>query len=298
MDRNDTYFDRMAEPIPPTAPGGGETNKKAQKSSGRGLFFIGMVTGLGITLLLLAVVYLGFGLQAVMEHQDGPVLSQDSAVNDTLVEKLQMLESIIDQYYFLDEGSDEEIQTGIYRGMMDSLGDPYTVYYSQEELTSFMEQTNGTYYGIGAYMTQDTVTGLPMITGVIEGSPAEAADLRANDLIYEVNGESVYGKSLDEAVAMIKGEEGTQVTLTVVRENETDTLEFTLTRARVETPTVSFRMLEDGMAYIELTEFDDVSVDQFAEALAMARGSGMEGLILDLRGNPGEAWTRWSTCAA
>ncbi len=287
MDRNDTYFDRMAEPIPPAAPGGGETNKKAQKSSGRGLFFIGMVTGLGITLLLLAVVYLGFGLQAVMEHQDGPVLSQDSAVNDTLVEKLQMLESIIDQYYFLDEVSDEEIQTGIYRGMMDSLGDPYTVYYSQEELTSFMEQTNGTYYGIGAYMTQDTVTGLPMITGVIEGSPAEAADLRANDLIYEVNGESVYGKSLDEAVAMIKGEEGTQVTLTVVRENETDTLEFTLTRARVETPTVSFRMLEDGMAYIELTEFDDVSVDQFAEALAMARGSGMEGLILDLRGNPG-----------
>lgn len=150
-----------------------------------------------------------------------------------------------------------------------------------------MEQSQGIYYGIGAYVQLDTNTGLPKISGVIEGSPAEAADLRANDLIYEVDGTSTYGLSLTEAVALIKGPEGTNVEITLIREGESDYVSLTLTRQKVESPTVEFRMLEDDMAYIQVTEFDDVTVDQFAEALAMARGSDAEGIILDLRGNPG-----------
>ena len=131
------------------------------------------------------------------------------------------------------------------------------------------------------------IPGFPKISGVIEGAPAEAADLRANDLIYEVDGESTYGLSLTEAVSMIKGPEGTDVVLTIVREGATGFLEVTITRAKVEATTVNQEMLEDGMAYIQVTEFDDVTVDQFAEALAVSRGSGMKGLILDLRANPG-----------
>ena len=198
-----------------------------------------------------------------------------------------MLVDTIDKYYYLEEVSDEELQTGIYRGLMDALGDPYSVYYSKEELDSFLQQTEGTYYGIGAYMRQDTATGLPLITDVMSGAPAESAGLRSNDLIYEVDGVSVAGMSLDEAVSRIKGPEGTEVVLKIVRDGEDDFLEFTLTRARVETPTVTLTMMEDGMAYVEIVEFDDVSVDQFAEALAVARGSDMKGLIIDLRGNPG-----------
>ena len=150
-----------------------------------------------------------------------------------------------------------------------------------------MEQSEGIYYGIGAYVSLDSATGLPKISGVIKNSPAEEAELRANDLIYEVDGKSTYGMSLTEAVAMIKGPEGTDVQLTLIREGESDYLELTLTRQRVESPTVEFSMEEDDMAYIQVTEFDDVTVDQFAEALAMARGSGAKGIILDLRGNPG-----------
>lgn len=282
MEENQTYFDYTAGGVPSVGK-----SPKEERGSGHGLFLVGLIAGIGISLLLVAIAFLGLGVQAVMERQDGVVLDEDSAVDQTLVSKLQLLENYIDRLYFLDEISDEELQTGIYRGLLDALGDPYSTYYSAEELNSFMEQTEGTYYGIGAYMTQDTETGLPMVTGVMSGAPAEIGGLRANDLIYEVDGVSIYGMSLEEAISLIKGPEGTDVVLTIVRENAQDFLEFTLTRAKVETPTVTLTMLDDDMAYIEITEFDSVSVDQFAEALAVAKGSDMKGLIIDLRGNPG-----------
>lgn len=303
MDQNETYFDHTtasqdhygngcdgnttySDPTPvdrsspvPTA--------RSEKGSGRGLFLIGLFAGIFCALLVVGIAYLGIGMQAAMKRQDQPVLKEGSVADERLVSKLQLLEDYIDKYYYLDEVETQELQTGIYKGLLDALGDPYSVYYSAEELDVFMQQAEGTYYGIGVYMSQDAETGLPLVTGVIPGTPAEESDLRPDDLVYEVNGESIYGKSLDEAVALIKGPEGTSVTLTVVRESAEDFLEITLKRAKVETPTVTFNMLENDMAYIEIREFDDVTVDQFAEALAEAKGSGMKGLIIDLRGNPG-----------
>ena len=95
------------------------------------------------------------------------------------------------------------------------------------------------------------------------------------------------GMSTTEVVSMIKGEEGTQVVLTLVREGESDYLEISVERRKIESPTVSNEMLEGGIGYIEITEFDDVTEDQFAEALAECKGNGMKGLIIDLRSNPG-----------
>ena len=282
MDENKTYYDYPSTNVPQTPP-----SPDREKGSGKGLFLIGMIVGIAVSLLIVGIGYLGFGLQAAMEHQNQPVLSKDSVVDEKLISKLQILEEYIDEYYYLDEVSDADLQAGIFRGLMNALNDPYTVYYSAEELKSFMEQTQGTYYGIGAYMKQDGETGLPMITGLIPGTPAEKGGLHVDDLVYEVDGKAVLGMTLDQAVALIKGAEGTEVTLTVIRESADDFLNITLTRARVETPTVSLTMLENNMAYIEILEFDSVSVDQFAEALAVAKGSDMEGLIIDLRGNPG-----------
>ena len=307
MDRNETYFDYTTtsqdhygsgcdgnEVYSEPASGNISSPRpkpRKDRGSGHGLFLIGMFTGIFGALLVVGIAYLGIGMQAAMERQDQPVLKEGSVVDDRLVSKLQLLEDYIDKYYYLEEVGNEELQTGIYKGMMDALGDPYSVYYSAEELDAFMQQTEGTYYGIGAYMSLDAETGLPLVTGVIPGTPAEAADIRPNDLVYEVDGVSIYGKSLDEAVALIKGPEGTSVTLTLVRESADDFLEITLNRAKVETPTVSLTMFENDMAYIEIQEFDDVTVDQFAEALAEAKGSGMKGLIIDLRGNPGGSLT-------
>ena len=204
-----------------------------------------------------------------------------------LVNKLQNLEKTVQEKFYLDEVTGEELSEGIYKGMLTALDDPYSEYYTAEELNDLMSQTQGIYYGIGAYVSMDEATSRAKISGIIEGAPAEAAQLRANDLIYEVDGVSTYGLSLNETVALIKGEEGTEVVLTIVREGESDYLKVPVTRAKVESPTVNFEMLDETTAYIQIVEFDDVTVDQFAEALAMAKGSGMEGLILDLRTNPG-----------
>lgn len=300
MDENTNYFDHISS-NKPDAPARSETHsrtesKPRQKTKGswgssNGVFFCGVIIGLAGALLVFAIAFIAFGLQNSIQQMTGQSarveLDEDSAINVELISKLQALEDTIDKYYYLGEVTDEELQTGMYRGIMEALGDPYSEYYSAEELTALMEQTQGVYYGIGAYISLDTETSLPKISGVIAGAPAESVNLRANDLIYEVDGESTYGLTLTEVVAMIKGPEATDVILTIIREGESDYLDVTVERKKVETPTVSLEMMEDGMAYIQVTEFDEVTIDQFADALATARGSGMKGMILDLRANPG-----------
>ena len=151
-----------------------------------------------------------------------------------------------------------------------------------------MEQdVEGIYYGIGAYVGSDTATGLTVISGVIEGAPAQEADLREGDLIYKVDGNVVQGMSTDEVVALIRGEEYTTVHLTLIREGADDYVEVDVTRRKVESPTVNHEMLEGDIGYIQITEFDQVTIDQFTEALAVCKGSGMKGLVIDVRSNPG-----------
>lgn len=264
---------------------------RGERGSGKGLFFGGLITGIAGALLVLAICYLGLYVQDIVESGQNSSnkveFTEGSAIDSSVLSKLQTLENTIERYYFLGEVTDEELQNGIYRGMLEALGDPYSEYYSAEELNELMEQTEGVYYGIGAYIGLDTDTTLPKISGTISGAPSEEVDLRANDLIYEVDGVSTYGMTLTEVVSLIKGPENTDVVLTIIRAGETDYLEVTVTRRKVETPTVQYEMLEDNMAYIQVTEFDEVSIDQFADALATARGSGMKGMILDLRANPG-----------
>lgn len=259
--------------------------KKENKSS----FGRGFITGIALTLFLVCSLVLLLKMKDMLfgNVNSDVEFAEDSAVTPSMVNKLQLLEKTIDQYFYLHDVMDEDLDDAVYKGMLDALEDPYSEYYTAEELAELMEQAEGVYYGIGAYVSLDADTNLPKITGVIDGAPAQEVDLRANDLIYEVDGVSTYGMSLTEAVALIKGEEGTQVTLTIVRDGESDYLEISVTRRKVESPTVEYEMLDDRTAYIQITEFDDVTVDQFAEALAWAKGSGMEGLILDLRANPG-----------
>ena len=283
MDQNQNYFDNINNMQPGQLP-------QKEKGSGKGLFFAGLVSGIAVALLAVAIGWAAMEINKIAESRSDVSkveLDEDSALDSNTIKKLQALEATIEKYFFLHEVTDEELREGIFKGLLASLDDPYSEYYTAEELNSMMEQTQGIYYGIGAYVQLDTSTGLPKISGVIAGSPAEEAKLRADDLIYEVDGTSTYGLSLTEAVALIKGPEGTTVDITLIREGESDYMTLTLTRRKVESPTVEFSMLEDDMAYIRVTEFDDVTVDQFAEALAMARGSNAGGIILDLRGNPG-----------
>lgn len=150
-----------------------------------------------------------------------------------------------------------------------------------------MRDTEGIYYGIGAYLMIDQATGLGKISGVIENTPAQEAGLRENDLLYLVDGESTAGMELSEIVSRVKGEQGTKVHLTIYREGESDYLEVDVERRKIESPTVKYEILKNNIGYIQITEFDDVTTDQFTEALAVVKGAHAKGLIIDLRGNPG-----------
>lgn len=281
MEQNDQYFDHMNEAAPSGAP-------RKERGAAGGIFVVGMILGVAISLLIVGIVYVAFSFQKVSDKQQETVSFQEnSVITPESVKKLQALETTINKYFFLDKADNETLQEGLYKGLLSALDDPYTEYYSAEELEELMQDTEGIYFGIGAYVGLDSLTSLPKISGVIGNSPAEEADLRPNDLVYEVDGTSTYGLTLTEAVNLIRGPEGTQVELTIVREGAGDYLHVTLTRRKVETPTVEYEMLEDDMGLISVSEFDDVTVDQFADSLATVKGSGAKGIILDLRGNPG-----------
>lgn len=282
------------------APGQQPENggKKTQDKSGK-FFWGGLFTGLIMSLLVVSSVYVVNRIQYAhksgqtvglhtreesQENTDGESVTGE-AVNEDTVAKMKVIENVIDTYFYKEDVDKDAMVDGIFKGMVESLGDPYSEYYSKEELESLYQDSFGVYYGVGAYVSLDTTTGLAKVSGIIADSPAEEADLRAEDIIYKVDDVDVTGMSLQETVSLIKGDENTTVKLTLIRDGKE--IEKEVTRRKVESPTVNFKMLDDGMAYIQITEFDTVTVDQFTEAMAMARGNDMKGLILDLRSNPG-----------
>lgn len=135
------------------------------------------------------------------------------------------------------------------------LNDPYSVYYDEEATKSFQESTDGEYDGIGAVMSQNKETGIITISQVYEGSPAEQAGMKDNDILYKVEDEEVTGKDLTEVVSKIKGEKGTDVNLTVLRGDDREEVAVTATRDTIEYPTVSSKMLDNGIGYLRITEF-------------------------------------------
>lgn len=211
----------------------------------------------------------------------------DDIVTEEVMVKMGVLQGLIDKYY-LDGYELDDLENGVYAGMIDSLGDKYAEYYSPEDLQLLMEDSEGVYYGIGAYVGMDSETGMCVISGTMEGTPAEKAGLEPGDIIYKVDDVDTQGMDSSEVVKLIKGEEGTYTHLTLIREGEDDYVEVDVMRSRVETPTVSYEIYEDdNIGYIAIGEFDTVTVDQFTDALAVCTGSGVRGIIIDLRGNPG-----------
>jgi len=257
------------------------------------MFLIGLLTGVVISALTASCIFVGIRFGDVIQRKKARTASTEGAaaqnvVNDDSMAKLEAIEEVIGKYYYQEEdiNTDQMIE-GMYAGIVASLGDPYSVYYTEEEWKEMMQETEGIYYGIGAYISLDKTTGFGKINGVIENTPAQDAGLRENDIIYKIEGESAQGLDLTEIVSRIKGEEGTTVHLTIYREGEKDYLEMDVVRKKIESPTVNYEMLSNDIGYIQITEFDDVTVNQFSEAMAEIQKAGAAGLILDLRSNPG-----------
>lgn len=209
---------------------------------------------------------------------------ESGAVTDANVQKIEHFQRLLETYYYEDV-SREELADGVLYGLMETVGDPYTCYYSVEEMEELTADIEGIFHGIGAYLEMDYDKGYAKISGIIDGTPASQSDIKVGDYVIKVDGVDTYEMTLTDVVAMIRGDAGTQVTLTLNRGGAET--EVTVTRQNIETPTVQYELLENNIAYITVTEFDDVTTAQFKEALEQLEADQAKGLILDVRGNPG-----------
>lgn len=209
-------------------------------------------------------------------------LSEDASSE----EKLSVLKGLIDENYIGDV-DEEALEEGIYKGYIQGLEDPYSVYYNEEETKDLYETTEGEYSGIGAVLSQDLESGVITLVQIYEDSPAAKAGLKDNDILTKVGDIEVTGMDLSEVVTYIKGEKGTDVDLSVLRGEDAEEITVTATRDTVEAQTVKYEMLEGQTGYLSVSEFDSVTYAQYEEALNELTAQGMTGLIVDLRNNPG-----------
>ena len=233
--------------------------------------------GFGAAFVLLAVIYFGGQFLAQMN------IALPFGMSNTA--KIRQIEEMLDTYYV--EDYDKELAEELmYTGLVAGVGDPYTYYLSADSLAEQVEKNSGHFVGIGVeiYAGDD---GYIVVSSVTPGRPAEAAGILAEDKITEVDGESITGKTAADVSALVKGEEGTDVMLTIFRESTGEVLEKTVTRQDIQVQTVSWRMMDDNIGYISITNFRENTHNQFKEALDTLEAEGMEKLVLDLRNNTG-----------
>lgn len=259
--------------------------ERNQKRKGRMNGVIGFILGIMTSFVL---VYVGFAFA----FNNGNVLSLFLKRNTKLdykkiEEKTSVLQNIIDRYFLFDEDM-TKVEDGIYAGMMNGLGDPYTVYYTKEEYKALNEDTEGKYSGIGAVVSQNPNTKIITIVKIFDNSPANDAGLQVGDIIYKIDGEEVAGTDMDILVkTKIRGEEGTSFKMTVLRGDDRKEVELDLTRRSIEVETVAGKMLDNNIGYIAVSQFDAVTSEQFKSNIESLQSQGMTKLIVDLRGNPG-----------
>ncbi len=175
---------------------------------------------------------------------------------------------------------------GAINGMLDSLGDQgHTRFLSAEDAQRWQESLSGEFEGIGAYL--NVRDGVAIIVRPIEGSPAEQAGLLAGDIILAVDGSETDGMTIDEVVTRVRGPKGTSVTLTVLHPGAELPVDVDIQRNRIEVPNVTWRMLPNDVAFIQLSSFSERATEELQDALTQAQNQGARELILDLRNNPG-----------
>lgn len=199
--------------------------------------------------------------------------------------KVDEINRYIENYYYFDIDPDFQ-EESFYDGIMNGLNDPYSVYYTKEEYEDLLEDNSGEYFGVGAVVTQDTTMKVTVVRP-IKGSPAEAAGIKADDVIVEVDGTEITDQELSLVVEMIRGEKGTTAHIKVYRPSEDKYIEFEIKRAEVENVSVDYRMLDNNVGYISVTQFYENTPKEYKEAVEDLEKQGAKGLIVDLRDNPG-----------
>ncbi len=182
--------------------------------------------------------------------------------------------------------TDQQLMDGLKHGLAESTGDPYTEFMTAKEAEDFSGNLQGTISGIGAKLELDQDKNV-VIAAPLAGSPAEAAGLRAKDIVVSINGKSAFGLSVNEAVKKIRGEKGSEVKLTIVRA-QTEQFDVTIVRDTIKIPSVVTKKLaEDQVGYIQVSQFSDDTDELVQKAAQTLKAEGVKKFILDLRDNPG-----------
>jgi len=244
---------------------------------------IGAVVLVVVTAILTSVLTIQVMAYKTIKSGDS-IISRTKYTRLKEYNQLDEVRNILEQYY-IEEPDADEMVTGAIKGLVASLGDPYTYYFTSEEYKDFMERTQGSYAGVGMLVTVDEDDNQITVIKAFEGSPAFEAGIIPGDKVIKVEDTIVDGSSMDKAVAMMRGEPGTEVKVTVLRDGEEK--EYTLKRAVVQIPDMEYEILDEKIGYIWLYQFDEKSDKNFENAIDDLKKQGMEALILDLRGNPG-----------
>lgn len=266
-----------------------EAPEKKESFFKRNAFFLGMLT----TLLCVALVCIGIkvvlklsGQLLIIGEGQASTITDSALLNDEVVEKIDQIYQYMNIYYY--DGVDKEaIYNSIYSSLLESVEDPYSVYYTPEDYEELRVSTSGTYVGIGAGVSQNLNTMEVTITKVYRGTPSEDAGLKNGDMILSVEDIVATSVEVSELVQHIRGEEGTTVHMVIYRPSTGETLEFDVERRHVELPSIEGEMLDDGIGYIQITEFQEKTDEQFAVMVNQLKTQGAKGLIIDVRANPG-----------
>ena len=231
--------------------------------------FIGIILGVTIAMVI---------SKSYIDTQTAKLLQNSDA-------KASYLENLINTYYFNDVDQ-ETLQNGAYHGIFDSLEDPYSQYFTPEEYAEYSSVVNGNFGGIGAGLQKDADTGEVVVTKIYKDSPAEKGGIKEGDIIVSADGHKGVNYSLEDYVSKyLRGDEGTEVNLVISREGEE--IEVTLVRDIIEVETVAYKMLDDNIGYISISQFTGSTDKEFEKAFEELESQGMTAVIYDLRNNGG-----------
>lgn len=211
--------------------------------------------------------------------------ANNAATDDEIKKKTEKIQGYIDEYFYFETDPARQ-EESVYDGIMAGLDDPYSVYYNEDEYAKLMEDDSGEYVGIGAVVTQGADSPVTVVRP-IEGSPAEAVGIQAEDIICEVDGEDVTGWEIGLVVDKLRGVENTEAHVKVYRPSINDYVEFDIMRQKVENVTVHKKILESGYGYIQIDQFVENTDEEFEDAIDYMEEQNVPGLIIDLRDNPG-----------
>ncbi|HHX23198.1 MAG TPA: S41 family peptidase [Thermoanaerobacterales bacterium] len=248
-----------------------------------------------VAVLCMAVSLLSFFTGTVVGRKQSYVdINDKEAVAPIVQEQLNFkkLKPISDVIELIESNYVEDVESdilieGAIRGIIDSLGDPYSSYMDEREFQNLITTIRGTFSGVGMVLSVHEQTGEIIVVSPIEGTPAQKAGILPRDIIVKIDDVDFTKKSLDEAVSTLRGDKGTKVTIHIKRENIDELLKFELVRDDIRSNTVENELMDGSIGYIKITSFDANTYDEFKTALDNLKAQGIKGLILDLRNNPG-----------